>query len=188
MTKKLHVTHLADSEELRNRWKWFLMLGLVLLFLGIVAISCSQAITLFSVFLLGCFFLVGGGIQVTQTFMTRSWHGHVIPLLLSILYIVAGLICVFAPKTAAIDLTLFIGFLALVGGLFKMITPFFMRFQTWGWVTFNGLVTFLLGLLILAGWPSSGLWLIGTFIGIDMLLAGWCWVVLALQTRNSLQS
>jgi uncharacterized membrane protein HdeD (DUF308 family) len=58
------------------------------------------------------------------------------------------------------------------------------RFLSWGWVLFNGIVTFLLGILILNGFPGTALWVIGLYIGIDMILAGWSRVMLALSVRS----
>ena len=53
-----------------------------------------------------------------------------------------------------------------------------------GMVFFNGVVTFLLGAMIYANWPLSGLWVIGLFIGVDLILAGWSWVLLSLTARS----
>jgi uncharacterized membrane protein HdeD (DUF308 family) len=38
-------------------------------------------------------------------------------------------------------------------------------------------------MLLLAQWPVSGLWAIGLFIGIDLILVGGRWIVLALVLR-----
>jgi uncharacterized membrane protein HdeD (DUF308 family) len=41
-----------------------------------------------------------------------------------------------------------------------------------------------LGLLVLAQWPASGLWVIGLFIGIDLIFYGAAWIALALGLRG----
>ncbi|MGZ3634159.1 MAG: hypothetical protein ACXWM7_07870 [Parachlamydiaceae bacterium] len=43
----------------------------------------------------------------------------------------------------------------------------------------------LLGLLIWAQWPVSGLWIIGLFIGIDLIVLGWMWITLALAAKDT---
>jgi uncharacterized membrane protein HdeD (DUF308 family) len=58
------------------------------------------------------------------------------------------------------------------------------RFHGWGWVLANGIVTLILGVLIWREWPESALWVIGMFVGIDMLFAGWSWVMTALAVRS----
>src|SRR5271156_6104296 len=53
----------------------------------------------------------------------------------------------------------------------------------WGWQAADGIITFVLGLLVLAQWPASGLWVIGLFIGIDLIFYGGAWIALALGLR-----
>ena len=47
-----------------------------------------------------------------------------------------------------------------------------MALPGWGWQVADGLVTLALGLLVLAEWPGSGLWVIGLFVGIDLIFYG----------------
>jgi uncharacterized membrane protein HdeD (DUF308 family) len=59
-----------------------------------------------------------------------------------------------------------------------------MGFPEWRWLLLNGAVTLLLGFLIWKQWPFSGLWVIGLFIGIDLIFTGWAWVMLSLTARR----
>lgn len=174
---------LSRIQEVRQNWGWFLALGLVLILLGCGIISTSYYATIFSVILLGVFLFGAGIVQIVQSFLARKWSGLFLALFLGILYIVTGLICFARPETAAISITLWIAAFCFIAGLFKMLAALLVRFEQWGWVFFNGLVTFLLGLMIYADWPLSGLWVIGLFVGIDMILAGWSWVILAFSAR-----
>jgi uncharacterized membrane protein HdeD (DUF308 family) len=72
----------------------------------------------------------------------------------------------------------------LVGGLFRIILALSERFQGRWWVLVNGIVTLVLGILIWREWPESALWVIGLFVGIDMLFAGWSWVMLAMAVHS----
>jgi uncharacterized membrane protein HdeD (DUF308 family) len=72
----------------------------------------------------------------------------------------------------------------LVAGLFALITPFVVSLPDWGWHALNGLITLLLGILVLAQWPVSGLWVIGLFVGIELIFAGVAWMALALNLRS----
>ena len=74
--------------------------------------------------------------------------------------------------------------LFLVSGVGRMLYAVAARFHDWGWALLGGLVTFLLGLMIWQSWPVSGLWVIGTFVGIDLIFRGWAWVSLALHLRR----
>ena len=80
---------------------------------------------------------------------------------------------------------MFIAMLFVVGGLFQLIGSMFIAYPGWGWQAADGLITFLLGLLLIAGWPATGLWVIGLFIGINLILYGIAWIALALGLRGS---
>lgn len=165
----------------------FLLLGILMSLLGVAAISFSTFVTMFSVFFVGLALVCGGVAQTIHAFWARKWSGVFVSLLVGILYFVTGLLCVSSPEMGAVSITLLIAALCLTGGLFRMISSLFLRFSHWGMVFFNGIVTFLLGLCILSGWPLSGLWVIGLFIGIDILLAGLSWIFLALSVRRQMQ-
>jgi uncharacterized membrane protein HdeD (DUF308 family) len=72
----------------------------------------------------------------------------------------------------------------IVGGTFEVIAPFVMRLPDTGWHALNGGISILLGILVLAQWPISGLWAIGLFVGIDLLFHGITWTVFALGLRS----
>jgi uncharacterized membrane protein HdeD (DUF308 family) len=175
---------LSKIEEVRENWGWFLGLGLFLILLGSAIIGSSYYSTIFSVILFGLFLIAAGIVQIIQAFMARKWSGLFLSLFLGILYIVTGFICAAKPTTAAISITLWIAAFCFVIGMFKMLAALFLRFDQWGWVFFNGLVTFILGMLIYANWPLSGLWVIGLFIGVDLILSGWSWLFLSLTARK----
>ena len=54
-----------------------------------------------------------------------------------------------------------------------------------GWVLLNGIITLVLGILIWQEWPQAAYWVIGLFVGIDMLLDGWSLVITVLTVRSS---
>jgi len=89
-----------------------------------------------------------------------------------------------APGASAEVLTLLMGAFFLVAGLFELITPFVVSLPDWGWHALNGLITLLLGILVLAQWPVSGLWVIGLFVGIALIFHGVAWIALALDLRS----
>jgi uncharacterized membrane protein HdeD (DUF308 family) len=95
------------------------------------------------------------------------------------------LIIVANPGAGALVLTLILAVFFMVAGLFRIMAALTMRFPQWGWLLVSGIVTLLLGLLIWRQWPVSGLWVIGLFIGIDMIFCGWSWVMAALAARRS---
>ena len=71
----------------------------------------------------------------------------------------------------------------VVAGLFRIVAALSLRLPNWGWQLLRGFVTLLLGVLIYRAWPFSGLWVIGLFVGIEMIFYGWAWIMLALEVR-----
>ena len=104
---------------------------------------------------------------------------------MGLFYTFAGFLCIFKPVQSAEGLTLLIAAVLLIGGSFRAVTALSHRFEYWGLAVFSGLISIGLGILILAEWPSSSFWVIGVFVGVDLLLAGWAWVLLSLTARKS---
>jgi uncharacterized membrane protein HdeD (DUF308 family) len=176
--------HLIGAEEVRRTWGWFLVLGVVLVLLGIMALGWSVLTTLASVVIFGWFLLLGGVLSVVHAFLRRRWGGFFLELFAGILYAVFGLMVVGNPAVSAVALTLLIAVFLMIGGLFRILTALTVRFHHWIWVLLNGGISLLLGVMIWSQWPVSGLWVIGLFIGIDLIFYGWSLIMLAMAVRS----
>jgi uncharacterized membrane protein HdeD (DUF308 family) len=176
--------HLVGLQELRKNWGWFLVLGIALLVLGTIALGASVAMTIVSVLLFGWLLIVGGVLEAVHAFWRRKWSGFFIDLLTGILYVVVGFMLVANPAASAVALTLIIALFLMFGGIFRILVALSVRFHNWGWLLLHGAINLLLGILIWQQWPLSGLWVIGLFIGIDMIFNGWSLVMLGLAAKN----
>jgi uncharacterized membrane protein HdeD (DUF308 family) len=177
----------AEIQTIRQHWGWFLALGIAMVAVGTIAISwsCIATITVTATWLFG-FFLIGGGIaEVVNSFWVGRWSGMLVHLLMGILYVLVGFIIISQPEDAAIRITLIISIFLMIAGVFRIVFALSERFTGWGWVLLNGGVTFFLGLLIYKQWPASGLWVIGLFLGIDLLFNGWAWIMLSIRLRRA---
>jgi uncharacterized membrane protein HdeD (DUF308 family) len=100
-----------------------------------------------------------------------------------------GIVLLVAPLQGALALTIVLAVFLLVEGVFKIITAFRVRdHRGWGWLLASGIVSVILGLLIWAQWPASGLWVIGLLVAIQLLFTGWSLVMLALAARGHRQA
>ena len=169
--------------EIVNNWGWFLAFGIALVLLGALAIVRSVAATVDSMLFFGWLLLFAAGIEVVQAIMVGKWAGLFQHWLSAALFGVLGALIIWRPMVTAEILTLLIGAFFLVAGAFQLITPFVISLPEWGWHALNGLITFVLGILILAQWPVSGLWVIGLFLGIELVFYGAAWVAVALRLR-----
>lgn len=177
--------NLYDVDDLRNTWGWFLFLGIALIVLGMMAIGAATTATVVSIEFLGAVLLISGLGQTVYAFWVRQWSGFFISIFAGILYSVIGIFLIIHPLAGAISLTLLLSAFYIIGGLFRITASLMSRFEHWGWALFSGVVKFVLGMLILLGWPSTGLWVLGLFIGIDLIFFGWFWVLIALTARKS---
>jgi|SRR5690242_7749769 uncharacterized membrane protein HdeD (DUF308 family) len=171
-------------EEVRKHSTWFLLLGIALVVVGIIAVGSAVAMTIVSVMFLGWLLIIGGVFEVIHGFRHRPWSGFFINLLGGVLYAVVGVAMVTNPALAAVTLTLLIAIMLIVAGVFRLFIAFSTPLHHRGWLILNGAISILLGAMIWRSWPLSGLWVIGLFIGIDMIFDGWTEIALALSARK----
>jgi uncharacterized membrane protein HdeD (DUF308 family) len=171
-------------EDLHEVSVYLIGIGIALMLVGLVAIGSSLVATLTSMLVFGILLIVGGIFQGVTALWGRSWNGFSLHLLTSILYLVAGVFMIDNPLEAASALTLLIAACLVVGGLLRTIMSAVERFEGWVWVLLNGVVSLVLGVGIWRQWPFSGQWVIGLYIGIEMLVSGMSWVLLGRTMRS----
>ena len=175
-----------ELQTLRNNRVWFLFLGIAMVVVGTIAIgwACLATVTVAATWLFG-FLLLGGGIaEIVNSFWVGRWSGMLIHLSIGVLYTLVGFLIIDQPETAAVQMTLLLAIFLMVGGLLRIVFAVSERFTGSGWVMLNGAVTFILGLMIYKQWPASSLWVIGLFIGIDLIFNGVSWIMLSLGLRK----
>ena len=105
-------------------------------------------------------------------------------IVLGVVYLISGLLLIRFPIMGALSLTLLMAGFFVVSGVFRSVWSAVKRFEHWGWVFANGIVNLLLGVFVWSQWPVSGLFIIGLFVGIDLLFIGLGIVMLALQAHR----
>ena len=176
----------SDLAPLRAKSGWIVALGAVYVLAGIVALGSVMLATVASVLIVGVMMIIAGVAEVFSAFQVKSWGKFLLWALLGVLYIVAGFVTFENPLLAAVLLTLILGASLVASGVMRIILGFSMkREMPWIWVVLSGVITLLLGLLILAHWPVSSLYILGLFLGIDLVLAGAGWMGLGLGLRRA---
>ncbi|KRQ96531.1 hypothetical protein CQ12_08680 [Bradyrhizobium jicamae] len=166
-------TAALDTAPLRAKWGWIVALGVVYLIAGFIALGSVAMATVVSVFVVGIMMIVAGVAEVISAFQIKSWGKFLLWVLLGVLYIIGGFVTFQNPLLAAVLLTLILGASLVVSGIMRIVLAFSMKRETpWIWVVLSGVITLLLGLLILARWPVSSLYILGLFLGIDLIMAG----------------
>jgi len=171
--------------DLVHNWGWLLAQGILLVVLGTIGLGMTIWLTLASVFIFGVFLVIGGGVQIFQTFKCKGWESILWHALIAVLYVLAGLNIMADPLAASTLFTLLLAG-ALVGiGVVRLIMAFQLRgVKNWGWPLIGGIAAMVLGFMILARWPVSGLWVIGLFVAIEMIFSGWSYIFIALGAKE----
>jgi uncharacterized membrane protein HdeD (DUF308 family) len=176
----------SDTAPLRAKWGWIVALGAVYLIVGFIALGSVVMATVASVLVVGVMMIIAGVAEVFSAFQVKSWGKFLFWALLGVLYIIAGFVTFENPLLAAALLTLILGASLVASGIMRIILAFSMKRETpWILVLVSAVITLLLGLLILAHWPVSSLYILGLFLGIDLIMAGAGWVGLGFGLRHA---
>jgi uncharacterized membrane protein HdeD (DUF308 family) len=174
-------------QHLRSRWGWFVAFGLAVALLGFISLGVVGAATLASVYLVAVFMIVIGGTEISIGLNAHRWGNRIPIVLLGLLYIVAGAFALANPVAGAIGLTLLLGGAMLATGLMRVYFATLLPEGPKWLVGLAGAVTILVGVLILAGWPENSAYVLGIFLGIDMIFYGASWFSFGLFLRRRLQ-
>ena len=177
---------LPDPKELSGRWGWFAALGVIMIVAGFIALMSVVMATVVSVLFVGVMMLASGIVEMVHGFQMKRWSRFFMWILIGAFYIIAGLLIIWNPLLASVALTLVIGVFLIFAGIARIFLAMQMRSASpWGWVLFSGIITVLLGAVIILHWPVSSLYVLGIFLGVDLMIAGASWLGAALAFRRT---
>jgi uncharacterized membrane protein HdeD (DUF308 family) len=161
------------ADNIKKRAGWSILMGVLLAILGVFLIAYPLAAATMTTLIIGWTLLFAAGAQIVFSFSSHSAGRFFLKLLLGIVYGIAGFALLSSPLRGVATLTAFLGSLLLVYGVVDVALAFQMRpIEGWGWFLADAIASVLMGLLILARWPSSSIWAIGTLVGLAVLMAG----------------
>jgi len=171
--------------EVQRHWGWVLAIGIIFVVLGFFGLGMTFAVTMASMLMYGILMLLGAGAQFVQAAKGRGWKGIIFHVLIALLYLVAGIAVIVNPVGASMVLTLLLAAALIVVGFVRIVMAFQLRgFRNWFWPLAGGVVSIILGGIIVANWPISGLWVIGLFVSIELIVNGWSYIFIALAARK----
>ena len=162
----------AGIEKIRESWGWFLVLGIALAVLGVGCVASAVTATFATVLVFGWLLLVSAVFQLVHAFRTGTWSGTLLNLLSALFRGFTGFVLIRYPLMGAEALTVVLASFFIVAGLFRATASAMLRLPRWGWVVFSGAVSAILGFILLAQMPVSGVWFIGFAIGVDLIFDG----------------
>lgn len=157
-----------------------------MIILGTIGLGMTFFLTVASMVYFGVLLLIGGGFQIFHAVKATGWKSIILSVLIGILYLLAGITIINNPVAASTLLTLVLGG-ALIGiGIARMVMALQLRgLKSWVWPLASGILEILLGVMIVAKWPVSGLWVIGLFVAIELIMNGWSCIAIALTAKES---
>ncbi len=172
--------------DIRKRSTWGVFMGVLTAILGVFLIAYPLATATVTTLLLGWVLIFVGIAQFVFALHSQTIGNFVLKVLLGLLYGIAGVALAFFPFAGVAALTVLLGILLLVhAGLATAIAFELRPVEGWGWFLFDAAATLLIGILILARWPSSSVWAIGTLVGVAVLMSGISRIVIATKIRGA---
>jgi len=163
---------IAGINEVRKSWGWFLILGILFMLAGVICIAGDVTATFVTVLFFGWMLLFSGVVALIHAFGTHTWSGFFLYLLSALLRGFTGYVLIRYPGAGAASLTLVLASFFVVGGLFRAIAAGMAQFPRWGWSVLSGIVSLVLGIMLLVQMPVSSIWFIGFAIGVDLIVDG----------------
>jgi len=171
----------ALIDELRPHRGRLLTAGIAIVILGLVALALQVATTLASVVILGAIVAAVGIVQIVAAFRVHGSGQMIMHVLVGVLDLVVGVMIVGHPVAGALLVTLFIAAAFIVGGVVRTVAALTHRHPHYGFAAASAIVSVVLGVLLWAQWPISGLWFLGVCIGINLVFLGASWIALAMR-------
>ena len=160
-------------DDVKRASTWSIVLGILMILAGMLAIADSAFAGVLIVYVVAWSAICNGVAQVIYGFRAHSGGRVILEIILGLLYIVAGIYILMNPLRGLLALTLVIACFLVVYGIFALVLAFQLRpLAGWGWVLFDAIVTILLGVLIWLHWPINSEWVIGTLVGISLIISG----------------
>jgi len=174
------------SEAVRENRGWFIALGVLLIVIGIISITYPLAATVTVKAFIGWMILIGGLAQVFHAFSTQSWGGFLWDLLVGLLYVFVGAWLAFFPLAGIVTLTVMLALMFIFEGIMKFVMGFRLRpADGWLWIILSGIVSIVVGSMLVSGLPGTAAWAVGLLVGINFLFAGWSFIAIPIMAKNA---
>lgn len=175
------------ESDIKRHFTWSIVTGVITALLGLFLITFPLLAAAITTLVFGSILICVGIAQLIFAFHSHSVGKFLLQAISSVLYLVAGIALAFFPLAGVVALTVLVGALLLIYAGTVTVTAFQLRpFDGWGWFLMDGIASFLMGALILGGWPSSSVWAIGTLVGVSVLMGGISRIMIATRMRRTI--
>ncbi|MCX7898760.1 MAG: HdeD family acid-resistance protein [Methylocystis sp.] len=171
-------------EQLQGKWGWIVAMGAIFLFCGVAALYHVTTATLVAVIWIGAAMIVAGGAELVTAFQIRDWSRSILVGVIGALTVLTGFVTIQQPDVAAVTITMLIAIALVAIGVLKFIIAYHIRdLGPWGMVALSGLVSVLLGGMLLAQWPYSGMYALGLCLALGLIAEGVAWLMMGFAVK-----
>ncbi len=170
---------------LQRSWKGLMFVGIAAIVIGCIAILVPAVAAVGTAIFIGWILVIVGGFLIAAAFSAHSVGSLLLRLLWAALTLIVGLWLIIEPHNGTLTLTFVLGVYFLFMGVTRVTVAFMGRGQEGaGLMGLSGVCGLLIGILVLAKFPSSADWAIGLLVGIDLIFAGWTLTSIALVGKD----
>ena len=182
----LNISLDDEREVIHDHWVLFLIQGVILAALGLLAIGAPFLATVVVVKLAGWLFLIGGVVGLATLFTGRRVPGSFWSFLSAIVSILAGIYILYRPLSGMLSLTLVLAAFFFAQGITQIFASLSHRrvLKSWGWVLLSGIVDLILGGIIMSGWPETSAWVLGILVGVNLFMFGIALIMTAFASKD----
>jgi len=169
----------------RKNAGWLILLGTIEIVIGVFAITSPLMAGLAIAMMVAILLLIAGISRIVGALKAGSWGAGILGFLVGLLALAGGIIMLARPGAGLVWITWLLSLYFFVAGLSGIALALKLRPDPgWGWRMFNGILSLLLGILIMRHWPLSGAWSVGVLVGIHFLFSGWTMLFVGMSIRR----
>ena len=186
-THTLRDVERAISETVRTYWVLFLVQGVIMMVLGVLAIIWPQISTLAVDIYVGWMFLLSGLVGLVTMFLAPNVEAFLWSLLTAALSLFVGVLLLWHPVEGAVSLTLVLIAFFIVEGIVQIAAAIKHRDafpDSWGWMMMSGIVDLVLAAALIGGWPGTASWALGLIVGVNLITSGLAITMVAIASRH----
>ncbi len=174
------------TETAKKSGGLLIVLGILNIVFGFVALGSPLIAGAAVTMLIGIMLTLSGIFELIFAFSKSGWKAGVSTFATGIISILAGGFIMANPAAALLTITLMLAIYFAISGISQIIVS--AKAQSGrGLLVFNGLIFFILGLMIWRQWPVSGVWAVGVLVGIRILFTGWGMLFMGMAVSRELK-
>jgi len=180
----------SANEMMRTYGTLFVVQGVIMMILGVLAIIWPQISTLTVDIYVGWIMLFSGVVGLVTMFLAPDVPAFLWSLLTAALSLFVGVLLLWHPVEGAVSLTLVLVAFFIAEGIFQIAAAFKYRDffpDSWGWMVMSGIADLVLAGIIISGWPGTASWALGLIVGVNLITSGLAITMTAAAGRSILK-